>query len=211
MINQLHAQVNTYTSQHVSCSDQPALQIARSKELKELEETDQKERENWENISEDEALKLKEHDLIRRMRVGEIFAEGCLNSAEDYIAASLIYQHGGVSDHYYQAYIWSKRAIELGDLKQKGLMALTIDRYLVSIGKKQLFGSQAYGAYPSGCFCLQQTEMSFPDSRRKEYTGLTLQDRYDWLSSINQQSGCLTIECTTPLEPSHEGTFPGLW
>jgi len=47
--------------------------------------------------------KLKQvsvRDLKRRKRVGQIFAEGYMRTAQDYSAAALIYQHGVVPDHY---------------------------------------------------------------------------------------------------------------
>ena len=73
----------------------------------------------------------------------EILGEGCFKSAEDYAAASLIYQHGDSPDHFFQAFIWALRAVQLGDFQQKSLVAMTVDRYLISSGKKQLFGTQA--------------------------------------------------------------------
>ena len=50
-----------------------------------------------------------------------------MRTAQDYSAAALIYQHGVVPDHYQQAFIWSNRAIEEGDVKEKQLAALAID------------------------------------------------------------------------------------
>ncbi|KTD17759.1 hypothetical protein [Legionella jordanis] len=80
-------------------------------------------------------LQIRKNDLERRKRIGEIFGEGCINNGEDYAAASLIYQHGDVSDHYYQAFHWALLAKEKGVSKAKYLVALTLDHYLVSIGK----------------------------------------------------------------------------
>ena len=113
-------------------------------------EADQKERENFAKITELQRSIFLENDLARRKRVGEIFGEGCLKTPRDYLNAALIYQHGEVSDHYYQAFIWANRALSLGDDKASQFVALTIDRYLVSIGHKQLFGSQAYSSAEQG-------------------------------------------------------------
>jgi hypothetical protein len=197
---------------YLSCLKQPEKQKSRSKELEDMVLADQKERVDFENLSEEERLDLVENDLIRRKRVGEILGEGCFKTAQDYAGASLIYQHGDVPDHYFQAFIWAMRAVELGDEKQTQLVALTIDRYLVSIGKKQLFGSQLYASEATQwCFCMEPTEDSFPDSRRKEYTGYSLQDRYDWLVSMNIGKSCSNSECTTPLQPSPKESIPGFW
>jgi hypothetical protein len=193
------------------CSVNPEKQKARSKELHDMVISDQKDRENWQNLSDEEREIVMENDLNRRKQVGQILGEGCFKTTEDYAAASLIYQHGDVPDHYYQAFIWANRAVELGDIKQKGLVAVTIDRYLVNIGKKQLFGSQAYSDTQTPCACLQPVETSFPDSLRNEYSGMTLRDRYNWLASLNQGKQCPNIECADPLQPSPKGTVPGFW
>ena len=135
-----------------------------------------------------------------------------VKTADDYAAASLIYQHGDTPDHYFQAFIWAMRAVELGQDGQKGLVAVTIDRYLVSIGKKQLFGSQAFASEETlGCACLEPVEMSFPETVRKEYSHMSLQDRYDWLASINTGKNCSNEMCSTVLQPSPQGTVPGFW
>lgn len=198
-------------SSYLPCLYNPELQHVRSIELKNLVDADQKEREDWDNLSDDEKLKMLERDLIRRKRVGEILGEGCFKTPEDYAAASLIYQHGDAPDHYYQAFIWANRAVDLGDEKQKNLVALTIDRYLVSIGKKQLFGSQAFAEQAQECFCLEQVEESFPDAIRTDYTGLSLVNRYEWLAAINSGKICLNSECSKPLNPTAKGTIPGFW
>jgi hypothetical protein len=151
-------------------------------------------------------------DLERRRRVAEIFAEGCFKEARDYSAAALVFQHGDVPDHYLQTFLWSKRAVELGDASQRSLMALGLDRYLVSTGRKQLFASQASAATVGGCYCIQPIERSFPDSKRKDFTGRSIRDAYRWVESLNKGKPCPSVqECGTDLKPSPEGTIPGFW
>jgi hypothetical protein len=195
-----------------SCRMKPELQEIRSKELITLLEADQADREGgWDNISNERWIQILEKDLSRRKRVGEILAEGCFKTPDDYKAASMIYQHGDVPDHYFQAFIWAKRAVELDEKRPKNLVALTIDRYLVSIGKKQLFGSQFFAPQLGACYCLEPVEDSFPDSIRKEYTDVTLQDRLDWLPLINEGKDCPNTQCLMELQPSPKGTVPGFW
>jgi hypothetical protein len=77
------------------CTQGSYLQKSRSRELQHLRADDQLDREGFlETSTEKEIAKLQKKDLERRKRVAEIFAEGCLKSAEDYMAAALIYQHG---------------------------------------------------------------------------------------------------------------------
>jgi hypothetical protein len=196
-----------------SCLTNPKIQEARSKELAHLLASDQKEREHFKNMTQSEINIIKREDLNRRQRVGEIMAEGCLKTADDYTAASLIYQHGDVPDHYYQAFIWANKAIALGDRKQKKLAAMTIDRYLISIGKKQIFGSQFYASNVTGwCFCIQPVEVSFPDAVRVAYLGKKLADQYNYLLKLNNKKiNCTMIECPTKLSPTPPGSVIGFW
>lgn len=202
-----------FNQEEKTCLTDPLIQFNRSKELSSLVTDDQSDREKWSAMSQSELDDVALRDRIRRIRVGEIFGEGCFKMAADYAAASMIYQHGDVPDHYYQAFIWANRAVALGDEEQKKLVALTIDRYLVSIGKKQLFGSQFFASETSGwCYCLQPVELSFPDDLRKSYLGRTLSDEYDALSFLNQgKNNCIQRECYEELELSPQGTVPGFW
>lgn len=97
---------------------------------------DQKHREDWENMTQEEREHVTINDLKRRMSIGEILGEGCFQSAKDYINAVLIFQHGDSPDHYYQAFIWSNKSAQLGNTNAKNLAAPAIDRYLVNINKK---------------------------------------------------------------------------
>lgn len=193
-----------------SCEKGSALQLKRSNELQKLLTADQKDREHWQNMSEKKMMKLAYNDLVRRKRVGEIFGEGCFQDAKDYMAAALIYQHGDMPDHYFQAYIWSKRAVELGDLNGQQFSSLAIDRYLISIGKKQLFGTQYMKSPASDCYCMQPIEKSFPDKFRKEYSSRSLDDNYKILASINNKN-CPKTECNNALQPAPKGSIIGLW
>lgn len=208
-----YSQQDVFNPDEKTCLTDLLVQSNRSNELSSLVIDDQADREKWGIMSKDDLNNVVLRDRMRRMRVGEIFGEGCLKTAADYVAASLIYQHGDVPEHYYQAFIWAGRAVALGDEEQKKLEALTIDRYLVSIGKKQLFGSQFFASEASGwCYCLQPVESSFPDDLRKNYLGRTLSDEYDALSLLNHgKNNCIQRECQEELEPSPQGTVLGFW
>ena len=195
----------------VSCLQDKARLELRSKELQALVKADQDDRDDWQGKSPDEMNEVVKRDEVRRKRVGEIFGEGCFSKHEDYAAAALVYQHGDNPDHFFQTYIWSKRGVDLGDSKQKRMMVLGIDRYLVTVGQKQLFGSQATKPNSEICWCLQQVEMNFPDKLRKQYAGKSYVEALDWLKELNVGKTCPNKECTQDLKPSPKGTVPGLW
>ncbi len=201
------------TGAYKPCHDDNPRQLARSQELAAIVQADQIERKDWEHKSIDQMMDVVKRDVERRKRVGEIFGEGCFSKAEDYAAAALVYQHGDTPEHFYQTFIWSKRGVELGDANQERMIALGIDRYLVNIGKKQLFGSQATipDMKSNQCWCLQQVETNFPDKRRKEVAGKTLSEAYDWVKQLNAGKQCPTVECSAHLDPSPKGTVPGFW
>ena len=206
----------------LTCVDNPELQKARSLELQKLVAADQARRvsKNGEliDLSKVDWNKFNIEDLATRKRVGEIFAEGCLTTAKDYLAAALIYQHGNIPDHFYQTYIWAARAAKIGgneaEIKSaKELVALAIDRYLVSLGNKQLFGTQFHSASSENPrVCMSQVEPSFPDALRKEYLGQSLHERsLQNFALFNKGKNCPNVECSKNLKPTPKGTFLGLW
>lgn len=199
------------------CAVNPKIQKQRSDELQKLYATDQGDRKEIEEHPDrpwppEKMITMSKNDLKRRKRVGEIFAEGCINTAADYKAAAMIYQHGTYPDHFYQTFIWSKRGVDLGDQKQNSMVGLGLDRYLVNSKHKQLFASQARKMNGSECWCLQPIEESFPDVIRLQYTGKTKADKIDWLKSMNVGHTCPDIECKMDeLKPTPKGSVPGFW
>lgn len=204
--------INAHTSPYKPCYLDKEKLASRSKEIAKLERADQKDRENWENKTQEERSEIATRDKLRRERIGQIFGEGCFNSAEDFNNAALIFQHGEVPDHYYQAFIWANKAVSMGQSNGKGMAAVAIDRYLVGIGKKQLFASQAtMSDSKTGCICMEQVEVTFPDSERVSFGGGSLQDRINWVNQLNQGKNCIELECKRELSPSPKGTVPGFW
>ncbi|MEN9722446.1 MAG: hypothetical protein RJB38_432 [Pseudomonadota bacterium] len=194
--------------QEISGSCNPVTLQQRSLELQQLQQADQDDRKATPLPPE-----VVARDRVRRMRVGEIFGEGCLKSAPDFGAAALIFQHGAVPEHFFQAFLWSKRAVELGDPSQKKMMAMALDRYLINSGQKQLFGTQAFSLLQNtSCWCLQPVERAFSDKTRLEYLGRTLSDSIKWVENLNQGKACpKDVECAMVLRPTPAGTVPGFW
>ncbi|NJM09648.1 MAG: hypothetical protein HC883_01730 [Bdellovibrionaceae bacterium] len=116
----------------------------------------------------------------------KIFGEGCFKTAEDYAAAARVYQHGNIPDHFFQTFLWAKKAVELGDSSQKRLMAMGVDRHLVNIGHKQLFATQASKPTMNDCWCLEEVEKSFPEKRRVELAQKSLAEMLQWVDSLNK-------------------------
>ena len=200
------------------CSD-ARTQSRRSSELQRIREADQADRAWQANLekmpqpSQAVLERMSRNDLGRRMRVGEIFGEGCLQSADDYEAAFMVYQHGTTPGHYFQAFLWSKEALSLGNGHVKSEVAMAIDRYLVSTEHEQLFGTQASQPALGACWCIQPIEGSFPAVLREEYRGGP-NEAYTglaYLKILNRGTGCPDSFCDTHLRPSPQGSVPGFW
>lgn len=194
------------------CAQDEKKQAKRAAELQTIVNADQKDRENWQHLTAKQMAEMSKRDIERRKRVGEIFGEGCFKTAADYSAAALVFQHGDMPDHFYQTFIWAKRAGDLGDTNQNRLMALGLDRYLVKTGRKQLFATQAFQEKLGGCYCLQEVEGGFPDDERLKYAKWTLADALKWVDSLNEGKSCgSTRECDEGLKPTPQGSIPGFW
>lgn len=194
------------------CDQDPSKQKIRSEELQKIVAADQEDRKDFAKMGQEQLANMAKRDLERRKRVGEIFGEGCLTSAKDYAAAALVFQHGDRPDHFYQAYLWSKRSVELGDNTQRHLVADGIDRYLLNTAHKQLFASQATQEPVGACYCLQSVETSFPDRMRIQYTRRTMKDALAWVDQMNQGKKCpRATQCPETLTTPPKGLFPGIW
>ena len=98
----------------------------------------------------DRAGDMSDVDAIRRrdaarLRLAHIAVEkNLLRTYEDYYHAAMLFQHGGTPENYQTAVKLAKRATELRpDFRPAlWLYAAATDRYLHSIGKPQIYGTQ---------------------------------------------------------------------
>lgn len=196
------------SSAFITCPQDPARQKLRSEELQAIVKEDQQDRTppiDWQRVA--------PRDEARRKRIGEIFGEGCFKEAQDYAAAALVYQHGVIPDHFFQTFLWAKKAVELGDPSQKWLMTAGIDRYLVNIGHKQLFATQASKPNMTDCWCMEEVETTFPEKTRIKYAKKSLKQALEWVDSLNEGApACQPAKfCNKGFKASPTGTVPGFW
>lgn len=83
-------------------------------------------------------------DMERLKAVELIESNGELHTSVDYFNAAIIFQHGNNSSHYLKAHNLSKKAFLMDPAltKAKWLSCASADRYLLSIGKAQIWGTQ---------------------------------------------------------------------
>lgn len=85
-------------------------------------------------------LKLEERDRERRQRADELLAQDGALSPESIYLAAVIFQHGNETADYERAYDLSRQADEAG--YPNDFWKLAYDRWMLSIGEPQLYGTQ---------------------------------------------------------------------
>ena len=113
---------------------------------------------------------VDKRDEERRKRVLEIVGQGGAKEAADYVHAAMVFQHGHVPEDYEKAHEWCLKAVEI-DPDYPGarwLAAASKDRYLMNLGKPQLYGTQ-YRKDRDGPWYLWQVDPSITDEERAKW------------------------------------------
>ncbi len=159
-----------------------------------------------------------EEDTLRRIEVAKIYAEGCLQRAEDFRHASLVFQHGNSPEHYYQAWLFASRAVSLGDQQAIWLVPRAIDRYFLNTGYKQLFGTNLVTPYlwdsqsEDKYLCLWPVEETLSDEVRAQFGVQPLFElRAQYADAGNAALNPETSECPVDAATPPKGMFPGIW
>ncbi len=88
-------------------------------------------------------------DTAHRARTRQLLDAGLLASGDDYFHAAFIFQHGNDPASYLLAHVLATTAVARGRRDGAWIAAATLDRYLQSIGQKQVYGTQ-FQTPPSG-------------------------------------------------------------
>ncbi|HYW48181.1 MAG TPA: hypothetical protein VE959_35285 [Bryobacteraceae bacterium] len=109
-------------------------------ELKALYDADQKDRDKWQSLTAAERQGMVPRDAARRKRVAEMLRAGALKTGEDYKWAAWIFQHGAEPADYLLAHVLAMTANAIQPPVDAWIVAATLDRYLRSTGKQEVFG-----------------------------------------------------------------------
>lgn len=112
--------------------------------LKKLYEEDIKDRKSrdWDKATKEELDWLDKRDKNRKHQVIALYKKKEIKSGLDYHHAALILQHGETPDDFKLANKFAEKAVASGDDSARWLYAATLDRWLLSEGKPQKFGTQ---------------------------------------------------------------------
>jgi hypothetical protein len=142
---------------------------------------------------------IKARGEQKRRLVSVMLAKGQVQTGEDLHDAALLFQHGESAGDYLLAHILAVEAVIKGDDRSKFLAAATLDRYLQSINKPQVFGTQYAPMTPAqpgnaGVFKgrtwthMPMDEHLLPDAIRHDYCVPDLEQQKRNLATLNAGS-----------------------
>jgi hypothetical protein len=89
-----------------------------------------------------EYSQLAAADTNRRHLVNKMIRSGELRTGLDFLDAAFIFQHGEQPSDYLLAHALALSALQLGRADAGWIAAASLDRYLLSIGQPQIYGTQ---------------------------------------------------------------------
>lgn len=113
-----------------------------SGEMQGIYDADQKARDFQKPPSSEEWVAIERGDTARREATGRLLAAGELHTGADFRQAAFVFQHGSTSDDYLLAHTLAIVAVARGDASASWIAAASMDRFLHSIGKPQIYGTQ---------------------------------------------------------------------
>ena len=109
--------------------------------IEELHISDQRDREHVYATTE-EVETLKTRDLNRRQEVLDLMSRGEVNTANDLYRASVIFHHGATADDFLISHRLALLSSIQGHRGSRWLSAASLDRFLMSIDRPQIYGTQ---------------------------------------------------------------------
>jgi len=162
----------------ISCSPNQS-NLKDNQEIIEMYNADQADR-----VKNDNWVIINKNDILRRMRIEELLDSNKIITSVDYKNAAMIFQHGEDSNSYKMAIKMMQKSIDLDSTIDKWLYAAATDRYLMSIGKSQIYGTQYIQEEKSITMGKYDTTI-INDSERIKYGVKILEEQKVWLTKMN--------------------------
>ena len=108
-------------------------------------------------------------DKARESRVKEFYWDGSLHTGADYYHAAMVLQHADTANDYLLAHELCIAAIGKGEQRAKWLAAASEDRFLMTIGRPQRFGTQYRADGPNADFRLYPLAPGVTDDLRRAF------------------------------------------
>jgi len=117
-------------------------QPVSSAEMRQVYEEDQRPRQDFTKLSQEQWKAIGKEDAVRRQHTRDLLNAGKLQTADDFREAAFIFQHGETPDDYLLAHTLAMIAVAKGDQGSLWIGTATLDRYLQSIQRPQIYGTQ---------------------------------------------------------------------
>lgn len=124
----------------LSAPAQPALATGETSPVHSLYVEDQRDRDK--SVRSIDWVAVDKADTERRAKTRSLLAKGELKSGQDFEEAAFVFQHGETSDDILLAHTLAVVAVSKGRQKASWIACATLDRYLLQIGKAQVYGTQ---------------------------------------------------------------------
>ncbi len=119
------------------------------------------------NPTEEEASRLLRTDEARRDRVHALDAAGAIQTSASKYYAAMILQHSQSGEDYRRAHELAQAAAHDGEGRARWLAAAALDRYLMSRGLPQKYGTQFRTI--DGVWVLHEVDPTITDEERAEW------------------------------------------
>lgn len=169
----------------IFCNSKKAIaqeQVTDNHELIEMFKNDQADRTNHFDWS-----IIQKNDSIREARVYELLDSNKVRTSTDYTNAALIFHHGEDSVAYGMAMKLIRKSIELDPTRDKWFLAVITDRYLLSINKPQIYGTQ-YKRFENNLVVREEMDSTIiTDAERIECKVETLAEQREKIKNLNRK------------------------
>ncbi|MGE0488617.1 MAG: hypothetical protein AB7S38_05350 [Vulcanimicrobiota bacterium] len=148
--------------------------------------------------------RMGENDTRRRAEVQEMLDAGLVHDPDDCFSAAMIFQHGTVADDYLKAHRLSYQAALGGHGPARGLTAATLDRFLLTVERPQIVGTQYY---TNGPCHMDPFDTSLPDQARLALGARTLEQSRVLMQAVDQGlpwDEAVAAAAQVPVTRSHE-------
>lgn len=138
-------------------------------------------------------------DADRRRRVREMLAAGAIRTAADHYHAAMVLQHGSEPADFMRAHELAGAAERMGSVPARWLAVATLDRYLLSQGQPQRYGTQFTDV--AGVWYLQPMDtLAVSDAERRRAGARTMDETRAFL---REKNGTADVSLAPPPEPEH--------
>ena len=114
--------------------------VAPNAAMAEIYRADQAVRQSMESFAAD-TVQIEKDDAARREQVRALLEKGELRAGEDFRLAAMVFQHGAAPRDYLFAHALALVALAKGDRSASWIASASLDRYLHSIDRQQIFGT----------------------------------------------------------------------